>query len=113
MEKKVERYQQLFEMANLTKSDTGLNYRLWIQTQTGKEKHWARIKVEVNNEFIPISITDDPEIMIKSKKDILDAKDFNAIKKWIVMNQEVLLKYWNSKGEMSLQDFFKKMKKFK
>lgn len=107
----MKKYQRLYEMANLTKSDTGLNYRLWIQTQTGKEKHWARIKIEVDNEFIPMSITDEPEIMVKSKKEVINSKDLNEIKKWVVMNQGLLLKYWNSKGEMSLQDFFKKMKK--
>jgi len=113
MNKTKKRYQPFFEMANLTKSDTGLNYKIWIQTQTGKEKHWARIKVEVNNEFIPISISSNPEIMIKSKKDIIDSKDLNQIKIWIIKNEQVLLDYWNSKGEMSLKDFFKKMKRVK
>ena len=99
------------EMANLTKSDTGLNYRVWIQTQTGKEKHWARIKVEIHNEFIPISISSTPEIMIKDKQNIFTAKDLNDIKLWIKKNEKLLLAYWNSKGDMSLQYFFIKMKK--
>ena len=101
------------EMANLTKSDTGLNYKIWIQIQTGREKHWARIEVEVNNEFIPISISQNPEIMIKNKQDIFSSKDLNDIISWIKKNEKLLLEYWNSKGDMSLQYFFKQMKKNK
>lgn len=108
-----EQYKRFFEMANLTKADTGLNYRIWISTNTGKEKHWARIKVEVDNEFIPISIEDNPQIKVKSKQNILPSKDLEMIILWIVKNKQLLLDYWNSKGEMSLKEFFKKMKKIK
>lgn len=103
----------LFEMSNLIKSDTGLNYKIWIQVKTGKEKHWARIKVEVNSELIPISISDNPEIMIKAKQDIIDSKNLNQIKKWIIINKDLLLEYWNSKGDLGLKEFFKRMKKIK
>lgn len=36
----MERYKQkFFEMANLIKDDTGLDYKIWISPQPGKEKH--------------------------------------------------------------------------
>lgn len=103
------KYQQFFEMANLTKEDTGLPYIIWISPSSGKEKHWARIKVSYKNELIPVSISDDPKIMIKGK----NISKFDLIKKFIIMNKDILLDYWNSKGEMSLRLVFSKLKKVK
>lgn len=102
------RYKKKFyEMANLTKEDTGLPYIIWITPSSGKEKHWARIKVSYKNELIPVSISDDPKIMIKGKQ----LPKFSVIKKFIIDNKDLLLEYWNSKGNMSLKIIFDRLKK--
>jgi hypothetical protein len=106
--------QSLFEMSNLTKEDTGLPFIIWISPKSGKEGHWARIKVEYNNTLYPISISDDPEWkMTKQKENPFSAKQTALIKKFIQMNKDLLLEYWNSSGTMSLKVVFKKMKKVK
>ncbi len=110
--KKLKRYirmdEHLYEMANLTKEDTGLNYIVWISPRTGKEKHCARIKVQLNMEFIPVTIEDVPRIAVKKNVEI---PNFKKLQKWIVLNKDLLLQYWNSNGEMSLKLVFKNLKK--
>ena len=39
------KHDQLFEMSNLTNDDTGLPFIIWIALMSGKERHWARVKV--------------------------------------------------------------------
>ena len=110
------RYKPLFEMekleemANLTKEDTGLDYIVWIYPKTNKEGHWARIKVQVDkNNRIPMSISDNPEWKVDEVS--VPSKKGNKIKKWIILNKDILLQYWNSEGEMSLKVVFSKLKK--
>lgn len=103
-----ERYKKKFyEMANLTKEDTGLPYIIWITPSSGKEKHWARIKVSYKNELIPVSISDDPKIAVKGKQ----LPKFSIIRKFIIDNKDLLLEYWSSKGNMSLKIIFDRLKK--
>jgi hypothetical protein len=106
----IKKYKRFFEMANLIKSDTGLDYKIWISPKSGEEKHWARIKVEIDDNMIPVSISDHPIILIKRKVII---PNFNKLQKFILINYDVLIDYWNSKGEMSLQEVFKRLKKVK
>lgn len=91
--------ESLWEMSNLIPKDTGLKYIVWVSTQIGKEKHGPRIKVEIDGNRVPVTIEDNPQW--KSKKITIDAKSFNQIKEWILLNKKLLLDYWNSKGTMS------------
>ena len=97
----------LTEMANISKQKTGLDYIVWLFPKTGKEKHGARIKIRVNNNFIPITISDDPEVKSFAR---LDAKKINKIKEWIVLNKEVLLEYWNGQGDIAIDEILEKLK---
>lgn len=45
------------EMANFWPKDTGLKYEIWISPKSGKEKHWARIKVHYKDNLIPVTIS--------------------------------------------------------
>ena len=112
--RKNENAMSLFEMSNLTKKDTGLPFIIWISPKSGKEKHWARIKVQFDNNYYPISISDEPEWELsKQIKLPFSANQTEMIKTFIRKNKDVLLEYWNSNGEMSMKDVFKKLKKFK
>lgn len=83
----------IYEMANLQPSETGLSYSVWVDSE-GKDRlpkhNIPRIKILVNNEFIPISISDDPEILVDKK-----VKNFREVRNWIIKNKEALLKHWN------------------
>ena len=56
----------LFEMANIWKEDTGLPYHLWIDSkgiERGNEHcGHPRLKIQVDNNLIPVDICDDPQI---------------------------------------------------
>lgn len=98
----------LLEMSNLSQQRTGLDSIIWIQTNdaqgTGKY-NIPRIKFQNNtgmkiqkDELIPISISDEPEILLKSNdlsKIRFSNRQIRAIKLWIIKNRDVLMKYWN------------------
>lgn len=83
----------MIEMANVSKNDTGLDYDLWIYSAgiDKKTKHnEPRIKVDVNGNRIPVSISSNPKILTSDK-----IKGFNKIKDYIIKYENVLLKHWN------------------
>ena len=88
-----------YEMANVSKDDTGLPYNIWIDS-LGKDrqnKHsLPRIKVDVNGKLIPITIDDNPDIPESVKK--TGTKDFARIaevKKYIRAYKDVFLAHYN------------------
>jgi hypothetical protein len=109
LKSKIKEKISLFEMANLTPGDTGLKQIVWIHSQTRKEKHYARIKLDYNKELIPIAVSDNPEV--KGSKTAVPAKVLNPVKKWIVLNKDILLKYRDSNGKLSLKVVFENLKK--
>ena len=104
------KYNKFFEMSNISTQKTGLDYIVWLSPKSGREKHYARIKIKVNDRFLSITISDNPEIKSNVK---LDSKKLNKIYAWIKLNQETLLKYWNSEGNMGIDEVLKELKKVK
>ena len=84
---------ELFEMANVSKKDTKLPYDLWIDSE-GKNRNtkqnYPRLKVDYNGNKIPVSISEDPEILANKK-----IPEFPKIKSWIKKYSVVLLQHWN------------------
>ena len=84
---------ELFEMANVSKKDTKLPYDIWIDSE-GKNRNtkqnYPRLKVDYNGDRIPVSISKDPEILVKKK-----IPEFPKIKAWIKKYSVVLLQHWN------------------
>ncbi len=81
----------MFEMANLPPKRTGLKYQIWYSAKI--EKHKPRIKVDIGDgNTISIQIEDHKII---GDTDKISSKDLNNILKWIDINKELLLKYWN------------------
>jgi hypothetical protein len=103
----------LWEMSNISPRRTGLDRMIWFQYFTGKEGHWARVKIEIDNELIPITISDNPEIKIKDLRILkkISAASLNKVKKFIVLNKTVLLKYWNASGKMSIDELLDEIQK--
>jgi len=102
--------EMLLEMANISQSTTGLDVIIWVQTNntqsTGKH-NLPRIKFQNNtatkiqtNELIPISISDNPRILLKNSdlnKIKISQTQINGIKQWIMKNKEILIDYWEEK----------------
>ena len=114
--------EMLLEMANISQSTTGLDVSIWVQTNntqsTGKH-NLPRIKFQNNtatkiqiNELIPISISDDPKILLKNNdlnKIKISQTQINGIKQWIMKNKEILIDYWEEK--ITTDELFQKLKK--
>ena len=114
--------EMLLEMANISQHATGLDVIIWVQTNntqsTGKH-NLPRIKFQNNtatrvqiHELIPISISDNPKILLKNNdlnKIKISQAQINAVKQWIVKNQEILINYWQEK--ITTDELFQKLKK--
>ena len=107
----------LFEMANLYPDETGLNSTIWVDD--GKKYvrggHFKRLKAIVKNDsragYVSYSLIDGERLEKNGikyrKKDI--PKDEKEIKKFIMNNQENLLKL--SDGKITSDDFKMSMKR--
>jgi hypothetical protein len=95
-------------MSNLFPDSTGINYTLWLSSKSGREKHQARIKISNSDGEASISIWGEPQIKSKKGKIVIDGKSFNAIKKFIELNKEVLMQHWN--GEIDSKTFANSIK---
>lgn len=84
--------QSLFEMANISTKKTGLPVIVWISVKF--ENHKPRIKIMNKNCKVSISIEDKPQILVGNCK---SNKIIEQVKKWIKINKNVLLDYWNMK----------------
>ena len=84
---------ELFDMANVSKKDTKLPYDIWIDSE-GKNRNtkqnYPQLKVDYNGDRIPVSISEDPKILVKKK-----IPEFSKIKSWIKKYSIVLLQHWN------------------
>lgn len=113
--------EMLLGMATISQNTTGLDVIIWVQTNntqsTGKH-NLPRIKFQNNtatkiqiNELIPISISDDPKILLKNNdlnKIKISQTQINGIKQWIMKNKEILIDYWEEK--ITTDELFQKLK---
>ena len=112
--------EMLLEMANISQRTTGLDVIIWVQTNntqsTGKH-NLPRIKFQNNtatkiqtNVLIPISISDNPTILLKNSdlnKIKISQTQINGIKQWIMKNKEILIDYWEEK--ITTDELFQKL----
>lgn len=113
--------EMLLGMATISQNTTGLDVIIWVQTNntqsTGKH-NLPRIKFQNNtttkiqiNELIPISISDNPKILLKNNdldKIKISQTQINGIKQWIIKNKEILIDYWEEK--ITTDELFQKLK---
>jgi len=87
--------EHLHELANIDPSDTGLFRRIWIQVDTKHRHKRPRLKVEGSDkELYPVSI-DDPVQVLGPWPPGFSATEFKKLQRFIVLNRETLLAYWN------------------
>jgi hypothetical protein len=111
-----EREKFLWEMANLTDEETGIErVVIWAsQAQDGAMRHGPRVKVSAHftnktimNDMFVLTIQDNPQIVAGECYLSSDAEE--DVKTWVSKNKEVLLKYW--RGEISTGQFLKSVDK--
>jgi hypothetical protein len=91
--------QALFEMANLRPERTGLPFVVFI-SQRGGARHDVRVKIAPGprvrpSEMVTVSVRSDVRVM----RGKLDPADLVPLRRWIELNREALIKYWD--GEIA------------
>ena len=90
----------LVEMATLRKFETGLPVNIFVDDggTWSKTGHGKRIKFQpdtgntpITKNMIPMSIEDEPRILIKNPKLSINSKQINQIKLFIRINKDILL----------------------
>jgi Domain of unknown function (DUF4160) len=85
--------EDLFLMANLHPKRTGLPFAIYISEKQGR--HDVRVKVAAGpraTQFIA-SIGLRPKIEVVGGD--LSAQDFELVRRWIELNRDVIIGYWN------------------
>jgi hypothetical protein len=88
--------QALFEMANLRPERTGLPFVVFI-SQKGEAGHDVRVKLARGakvrrSEMITVAVRPTPRI-VQGK---LNTPELELVQRWIELNLDVLVNYWNS-----------------
>lgn len=89
-----------YEMANVSKSDTGIPYDLWIDSLGSDRggKHGPRVKVDVNGKWIPVTISEDPDLPKSVRKTgVKDFPHLAEVKEYIRAYCQVLLAHYHKK----------------
>lgn len=92
---------ELYEMANLYPRTTGLPMTVWVSPR-GHARHDARIKVSRSGGERMV-LEDTAVVAIRPRPALLEgelgAADFAAVAKWISLNSEVLIAYWDGEAD--------------
>ena len=88
----------LFEMANLSPTLTGLPMVVWI-SERGRARHDARVKVSLvhGRRARPdrtASVSVRPTVEIVAGRE-LERRDMDLVRQWIELNREAIIAYWN------------------
>jgi Domain of unknown function (DUF4160) len=88
----------LFEMANLSPTLTGLPMIVWI-SERGRVRHDARVKVSLvhGRRARPdrtASVSVRPAVKVVAGPEI-DRRDLELVRQWIELNQKAIIAYWN------------------
>jgi hypothetical protein len=87
--------QATFDMANLRPEHTGLPFVVFI-SQKGGARHDVRVNVARAarvrpSEMMPVAVRPHPRIV----RGRMSAHEFDLLKRWIKLNEEVLIDYWS------------------
>jgi len=90
----------LFEMANLSPKRTGLPFVVWISPKAGAPRD-VRVKVSKGPKVHPsqlISVAIRPDVHVVGGGNF-STHDLALLKKWIEVNHDVIVKYWEGEIE--------------
>jgi hypothetical protein len=90
--------EDFFDMANLSPTLTGLPMVVWI-SECGRARHDARVKVSLihgrrahPDQTASVSVR--PAVDVVAGRP-LDPRDLALVQRWIELNRETILAYWN------------------
>ena len=102
---------ELFEMANLYPGSTGLTRTIWVSPR-GNARHGPRIQVcqipgdrMVIDDAASVTVSDHPEVAAGP----LPAAAVAEAVRWIILNKQPLLEYWE--GKIDTMGLFQQLKK--
>jgi len=105
----------LFEMANLFQKDTGLPMIIWADVNRRGKHNSPRIKVSTSHsanvhegELVPVLLSEKPRILPRSKQGAIPPDDLKEVGRFISLNKEILMQYWN--GTISTSEFVSNLK---
>lgn len=86
----------LFEMANISPKRSGLPFVVWISPKAGAP-HDVRVKVSKgpkvhSSELVSVAIRPNIHVVGGGK---MTAHDLDLLKKWVDLNRDVVIKYWD------------------
>lgn len=91
------RIQVLNEMPNLSRNQTGLPYTIWLDP-VGDDREVGhnvpRLKINVDGDRVPVSITDNPKILINRR---VKMKSPEKVFNWILKNKKHILDYYSGR----------------
>jgi hypothetical protein len=91
-----------FELSHLNSKHTGLPFVVWISVKAGAKQE-IRVKVSPGPKTLPdqmASVAIRPDVHLVGRK--MSASDLALLAKWIELNRDVLLKYWE--GDIDTRD---------
>ena len=91
--------EELFEMSNLGQRKTGLPFVIWASVR-GNAQHDIRIEVSRNIKALPsemVTVAIRPTVRVMGGS--LTGNELNLVKKFVDLNRNVLIQYWNSEIE--------------
>lgn len=103
----------LFEMSNIRKKDTGLPVNIWLDdigSERNVKHNLPRLKIQGNykdrvsskTELISVSISDDPQVLVKRPNLEISSSDLKEVLEFIKVHKDTLLGHWN--GDLSTSD---------
>ena len=93
----------LFEMANLSPTLTGLPMIVWI-SERGRARHDARVKVSlVHGRRVHPNRTASVSV-----RPTVDRRDMELVRQWIEINCEAIIAYWN--GDLLTDEVIARLK---
>ena len=92
----------LWEMATVIPRKSGLPYKIWLDpmgiTRGNEHTFSPRLKMEVDGNFIPVEISDDPQIPNSVKKTgAKEPKDFDRVQDYIRAYKDIMLAHFYGK----------------
>lgn len=87
----------------LRKESTNLPVNLWIDEIHNRKRYPSRLVFQNNTsnvftgvkDLIPISVEDDPKVLLEGFTPKISSSDLQAVKSFISINKEIILKYMN------------------
>lgn len=107
--------ESLNEMSKLRTEKSGLPTELWVD-EGSSPQHGPRVKFKASNEqrntneYSSMSISDEPEVFYFPKRSFLTSKDIDKIKRFVILNKELLLSLCEENG-ITFEQFLKLMRK--